>query len=538
MAGAAVGQPQPPTFNPLLAHSQGMSLGNSVVPDLMKIYESLTQSSTPHSTNQSAATTQFQHPAPPAPQTSYVQPFQNQNLYQQGTQASSQPSQTQYQYPSTTAAPTPGYYETQHFSQPHQQIATLAAAPTDKLPGQEASVNGRSLRKRASETKEDDIYSSDGSERPTKARKKGKSDGRWSKRFTWPDELHRDFVSAIFDVGLKHSSPNAILGHMPKHEDITSERIKSHLQKYRVHRAKSKNEFMSNYVASLSKFRSVGMGHVTSLAGGEVAAHLTYATTTETEEAKVPAAKEAPALASQTTEQQLPAGTLQFPRLTEAEKQSPIGASMGYLMGLFFSLRQQLMAQRAAVAPSEGLPVTGDHNNMPAQPYAMTVASHDSVHDPNAAAIDSQTLHPSAAGHQQTTNIMPTTSTSRTHLEESHLMMRDMQSSREIQNKMRALKQQELNKINRNFLVANHAHAGEGVEPKDGSPQSDGHAAKHDSGDGTMHVHQKSHQGAGETAEGGLVTALGKDRLRGLSIGGHDDFWVNDEQLFEFLMEG
>jgi SHAQKYF class myb-like DNA-binding protein len=79
---------------------------------------------------------------------------------------------------------------------------------------------------------------------PAKLVRRGNSDGRWSKRFTWPDELHRDFVSAVFDVGLKHSSPSAILSQMPEHEGITTERIKSHLQKYRVHRAKSKSEFM------------------------------------------------------------------------------------------------------------------------------------------------------------------------------------------------------------------------------------------------------------------------------------------------------
>jgi hypothetical protein len=38
---------QQPSFNPILSHQGQQSLGNSVVPDLMKVYESLTQSSTP-----------------------------------------------------------------------------------------------------------------------------------------------------------------------------------------------------------------------------------------------------------------------------------------------------------------------------------------------------------------------------------------------------------------------------------------------------------------------------------------------------------
>ena len=40
-------------------------------------------------------------------------------------------------------------------------------------------------------------------------------------------------------------------------------------------------------------------------------------------------------------------GTLQLPVLTESEMRSPIGTSIGYLMGLVFSLKQQLLAQRS-----------------------------------------------------------------------------------------------------------------------------------------------------------------------------------------------
>ena len=42
-----------------------------------------------------------------------------------------------------------------------------------------------------------------------------------------------------------------------------------------------------------------------------------------------------------------------LPQLTEAEKASPIGAAMGYLMGLFFSLKQQLIIQRSLEAAGE-----------------------------------------------------------------------------------------------------------------------------------------------------------------------------------------
>ena len=66
---------------------------------------------------------------------------------------------------------------------------------------------------------------------------------------------------------------------------------------------------------------------------GEVAAHLSYKTLTEFE-----------AEGTNTVN----GHSLQLPNLSAAEKTSPIGASMGYLMGLFFSLKQQLLAERAS----------------------------------------------------------------------------------------------------------------------------------------------------------------------------------------------
>lgn len=50
-------------------------------------------------------------------------------------------------------------------------------------------------------------------------RGKGKSnrkdkDGRWSKRFIWPEELHKDFASAVFLLGLERCSPAAVLAYM------------------------------------------------------------------------------------------------------------------------------------------------------------------------------------------------------------------------------------------------------------------------------------------------------------------------------------
>ena len=55
------------------------------------------------------------------------------------------------------------------------------------------------------------------SRRPSTKRRKDTSDqgdARWRKRYTWSPEAHRAFVSAVFDVGTKSSTPSAILGFM------------------------------------------------------------------------------------------------------------------------------------------------------------------------------------------------------------------------------------------------------------------------------------------------------------------------------------
>jgi SHAQKYF class myb-like DNA-binding protein len=87
-----------------------------------------------------------------------------------------------------------------------------------------------------------------------KRRKFSDSAGRSNnKRFVWPDQKHREFVSAVFDVGLKSSTPSLILAAMRSAEtftpEMTTERIKSHLQKFRVHRVKSREEFLRSYEA-------------------------------------------------------------------------------------------------------------------------------------------------------------------------------------------------------------------------------------------------------------------------------------------------
>jgi SHAQKYF class myb-like DNA-binding protein len=387
----------------------------------------------------------------------------------------------------------------------------------------------------------------------TKPKKKNKQDGRWSKRFTWPEDLHRDFVSAIFDVGLKQSSPSTILEHMPKHEQITTERIKSHLQKYRLHRAKSKKEFITSYEASLRKFQNQGgAGAASTIAGGEVAAHLTFSNqenvaddvkgitgtggddsvapwlSSDNVNSKVGAVLEenpdsAVAPMSQSPHEQQNE-SLMLPELTELEKQSPIGAAMGYLMGLFFSLRQQLLIQRSLEASPEGAEAT-----VPVQDVYSSFTGGSSALV-SAVAIGPE-HPPEGILHQQTIPSM------RTNIEENSIMKREMQNQMVLQNKMRALKEQELAKYK--IIDTSHDDSRKSTSLfADGGGGNDLYTAKNQSGLVTSNQGVSHGQGTGELASHD-PSDNAHHRPHGVSFGNPADLWnadVVDEQLFEFLM--
>lgn len=304
---------------------------------------------------------------------------------------------------------------------------------------------------------------------------------------------------------------------MPNHDQITAERIKSHLQKYRMHRIKSKKEFISSYESSIRKFQEHGLAGIKTIASGEVAAHLTYSAVNDFFDKANPAGSSPNVIHKTADSSNAPPAkhndALVLPQLTEAEKQSPIGASMGYLMGLFFSLKQQLMLQRAKeVGFSEKMP-----DNAPVQDVFNDGTAQNSAMKPSANI-------PAHAAPQS----------ARTNIEENSMMKREMQNQMALQNKMRALKQQELDKCKN----VNSFH--QVVQPFPSEPQSpllmkDDEEAK--AADAANCVHQ----GAGETAENNDdLHGDNRDRQRGLSFGLSDEFWntdVVDEQLFEFLMD-
>jgi SHAQKYF class myb-like DNA-binding protein len=681
--------PVPPPFNPIgppeqlpvavLSSSAAEAAvlaakGASVVPDLMRVYESLTQRSTPQqndlaymdSTNDmnengntadvDAAQAQGQYsvyhpydmrPDPPLQQQQQQQQQQQPLEPQFGAGGGGGYAQA-WTY-DTTSVPVavvgnvnvgvnvPQYGENPFVPSTMPVPASVnvhqgAGAPpaASVVPSSTAETgSARSLRKRTAATsfannngnsnsnnsvnnsnRDDSSSASIGDNtsttRGSKAqRRKGKdSDGRWSKRFTWPEDLHRDFVSAVFDVGLKHSSPSTILEHMPKHEQITSERIKSHLQKYRLHRAKSKKEFMASYESAVTKIQTEGLASVTSLGGAQVPAHLTYVTMTETsggggggmdatkpqqvqlqsqqlqQQAQrppqlqpilpLPQGAQAPATTAATTDEPKAAATqqqqeaLMLPRLSEAEKASPIGASMGYLMGLFFSLKQQLVAQRAIAAAAAAADAAKKN-----QPVAAVFDAFVSGNLPSTGDLVA-VMNPDGTNVDKVLSPPNAVPSARSNLEENNMMKREMKNQMAFQNKMRALKMQELKKLKTvggdevnvhkeedgsvlhlanavstaAAITANSkAVAFDSTNEQHGDPdQLQPQPLQHLSSQQQLNDHDQQHQefqGAGEAAadDGGVM--FEGERNRSMSIGASEDFWntdVVDDQLFEFLM--
>ena len=76
----------------------------------------------------------------------------------------------------------------------------------------------------------------------------GESSGKMKRRFLWTDLLHRRFVAAMFDFGVMNATPKTIFGLMqPGPPGMTTDHIKSHLQKFRMNTKISHDLFMQDY---------------------------------------------------------------------------------------------------------------------------------------------------------------------------------------------------------------------------------------------------------------------------------------------------
>ena len=172
----------------------------------------------------------------------------------------------------------------------------------------------------------------------------------------WTAEQHRAFVLSIFEVGLKNCSPSVIMETMNSNPQfITRERTKSHLQKFRKTREKSKQEFLKEYDAFLKSAEAasqketkegkklspdevvstvLGQRNSNDLLGGEAAGLLSYSVINKCNENPEDKPLTYKAVKSS------------FPILTAKEKASPLGVSLTRIKGLLMFMTDNLLTER------------------------------------------------------------------------------------------------------------------------------------------------------------------------------------------------
>jgi SHAQKYF class myb-like DNA-binding protein len=205
----------------------------------------------------------------------------------------------------------------------------------------------------------------------------------------WPLSLHRSLVEAIYEVGLKHASPAVLMEQMQfLTESVTSERVKSHLQKYRNNKEKNKEEFMKQYdngLLSAQTETAIVPGPLDRYHGGERAAYLTYLVLQEERRKAAPDfAQSDPLTASTTTtttgitphNDQI----LSFPTLTEEEQKTPLGGAIRQVVGLFHPLAQYVWSERikkttASATPS---PTSSDAAQLSQPQFSSSLSCQES----------------------------------------------------------------------------------------------------------------------------------------------------------------
>jgi hypothetical protein len=213
----------------------------------------------------------------------------------------------------------------------------------------------------------------------------------------WTEEMHRQLVEAIYEIGVSHASPSVIMEHMTfmsttealdgpdaaasdysSSNQVTSERVKSHLQKHRKNKKKSKDEFRRQYDRWMQKALTVVggisaaartslvstpaavvemMGETTEstksssskedptrkLIGGDLAAFLAYSVMLEEEHARISQQERSTALnqfqsqpivsAAETSLMMLRNGG-DLPATSASQKQALLPSAMEYTHGL------------------------------------------------------------------------------------------------------------------------------------------------------------------------------------------------------------
>ena len=234
----------------------------------------------------------------------------------------------------------------------------------------------------------------------------------------WTPDAYRSFISVVYNEGMKHASPSVIRESMTmRNPMITSERIKSHLQKYRLHSSKSKDEFMNEYDTWMAKVThalgtsNLAMGptplpsplYALQLSGlgipsaGALAAYLTYSVVAderggdqEQQPSGDPGVARLPSTVPQDEDQQeilarlVSDPTFVFPALTDEEKQSSLGRMLMHVMALCMELNDRILQLRHQqtdnAPPSEWPDATASlqrgHEERQQQQQGPTMARH------------------------------------------------------------------------------------------------------------------------------------------------------------------
>ncbi len=207
----------------------------------------------------------------------------------------------------------------------------------------------------------------------------------------WGQELHRDFVSAIFDTGVAHCSPSIIMANMQFHpQEATSERVKSHLQKFRQSRSKEKEKILKDYDKFLAKLEdsqdssspATVFDGMICLDGGQSAALLSHLVL---KEEHVDAASSSSSSSSSApfdilehafthtipNQSGYPSARLPFPELSEYEKSSPLGTSLMLTMGLLGHMEEYLTSKRRRASPPNKEDTAGSCDATDGEPTPM-----------------------------------------------------------------------------------------------------------------------------------------------------------------------
>jgi len=71
-------------------------------------------------------------------------------------------------------------------------------------------------------------------------------DKKSKKRFVWPDDLHREFIAAVFDIGLNHASLESLYESLPQHQLIAPTQIKGILARLKMFRDRRDNNSINS----------------------------------------------------------------------------------------------------------------------------------------------------------------------------------------------------------------------------------------------------------------------------------------------------